>query len=104
MAEDTAALLIHLGISNADLMGWSDGGQLALRLASTHPELVRRVVASGVAFGATVEDETQLGPQKEFAKVAARMFPKGREEITTESPRTDPVTGPVFAEKAWVIG
>jgi len=53
MTEDTAALLVQLGISNADVVGWSDGGQLALRLAFTHPELVRRVVASGVGLGAT---------------------------------------------------
>jgi len=33
------------------VIGWSDGGQLALRLAFTHPELVRRVVASGVGLG-----------------------------------------------------
>jgi pimeloyl-ACP methyl ester carboxylesterase len=53
MAEDTAALLVHLGIPNVEVIGWSDGGQLALRLAFTHPELVRRVVASGVGLGAT---------------------------------------------------
>src|ERR1700691_4797904 len=53
MTEDTAALLVQLGIQNADVVGWSDGGQLALRLAFTHPELVRRVVASGVGLGAT---------------------------------------------------
>jgi pimeloyl-ACP methyl ester carboxylesterase len=51
MAEDTAALLEKLGVSNADFIGWSDGGQLALRLAFTHPKLVHRVVASGVAIG-----------------------------------------------------
>jgi len=53
IAEDTAALLVHLGIRNADLVGWSDGGQVALRLAFTHPELVRRVVVSGVGLGPT---------------------------------------------------
>ncbi len=52
MTEDTAALLVKLGVQNADVVGWSDGGQLALRLAFTHPELVRRVVASGVGLGA----------------------------------------------------
>lgn len=51
MAEDTTALLAKLGVARADFIGWSDGGQLALRLAFTHPELVRKVVASGVALG-----------------------------------------------------
>jgi pimeloyl-ACP methyl ester carboxylesterase len=59
MAEDTAALLVQLGIQNADVVGWSDGGQLALRLAFTHPELVRRAVASGVGLGAVTPQMQQ---------------------------------------------
>jgi pimeloyl-ACP methyl ester carboxylesterase len=59
MTEDTAALLVQLGIQNADVVGWSDGGQLALRLAFTHPELVRRVVASGVGLGAVTPQMQQ---------------------------------------------
>lgn len=51
MAEDTAALLAMLGVESADFVGWSDGGQLALRLAFTHPTLVRKVVVSGVMLG-----------------------------------------------------
>ena len=51
MTEDTAALLHTLKVENADIVGWSDGGQIALRLAAMHPDLVRRVVASGVGFG-----------------------------------------------------
>jgi pimeloyl-ACP methyl ester carboxylesterase len=51
MTEDTAALLTALKVENADIVGWSDGGQIALRLAAFHPSLVRRVVASGVGFG-----------------------------------------------------
>jgi len=47
MADDTAALLAHLGIPRADLVGWSDGGIIALLIAVRHPERVRRVVASG---------------------------------------------------------
>ena len=48
MAEDASAFLVQLGIRNADLVGSSDGGQIALRLAFTHPNLARRVVVSGV--------------------------------------------------------
>jgi pimeloyl-ACP methyl ester carboxylesterase len=48
MMEDTAALLKVLKLKNVDVVGFSDGGILALMLAVRHPELVRRLVISGV--------------------------------------------------------
>jgi pimeloyl-ACP methyl ester carboxylesterase len=48
MADDTAALLASQGIGPADLVGWSDGGIVALLIARRHPERVRRVAVSGV--------------------------------------------------------
>jgi pimeloyl-ACP methyl ester carboxylesterase len=48
MMEDTAALLQHLDLKQVDVVGFSDGGILALMLAIRHPELVRRLVVSGV--------------------------------------------------------
>ncbi len=48
MMDDTAALLRHLHLTNVDVVGFSDGGILALMLAVRHPELVRRLVISGV--------------------------------------------------------
>jgi|HubBroStandDraft_1064217.scaffolds.fasta_scaffold126580_1 pimeloyl-ACP methyl ester carboxylesterase len=84
MSEDTAALLAQLGIQSADIVGWSDGGQLALRLAFTHPELVRRVVASGVGLGAVTPQEQRailaLSPDRWSAQVRdeyARISPDG---------------------------
>jgi pimeloyl-ACP methyl ester carboxylesterase len=47
MAEDTAALLTKLGLGPVDVVGHSDGGNVALLLARYHPELVRRLVISG---------------------------------------------------------
>ena len=47
MAKDTADLLRSLNVSNADFIGWSDGGILALLIARYNPELVHRLVASG---------------------------------------------------------
>jgi pimeloyl-ACP methyl ester carboxylesterase len=47
MANDTAELLKQLDLQNADIVGWSDGGIVALVLAIRHLELVRRVVVSG---------------------------------------------------------
>lgn len=48
MMEDTAALLLHLDLGHVDIIGFSDGGILALMLAIRHPELVRRLIVSGV--------------------------------------------------------
>jgi pimeloyl-ACP methyl ester carboxylesterase len=48
MMEDTAALLRKLKLKHVDVVGFSDGGILALMLAVRHPELVRRLVISGV--------------------------------------------------------
>ncbi len=46
MAEDVAALMEHLGIAQADIVGYSMGGSLTLLLAMRHPERVRKVVAA----------------------------------------------------------
>jgi pimeloyl-ACP methyl ester carboxylesterase len=48
MMEDTAELLRMLNLRRVDVVGFSDGGILALMLAVRHPELVRRLVISGV--------------------------------------------------------
>jgi pimeloyl-ACP methyl ester carboxylesterase len=48
MMEDTAELLKMLKLQHVDVVGFSDGGILALMLAVRHPELVRRLVISGV--------------------------------------------------------
>ena len=48
MMEDTATLLELLKLKHADIVGFSDGGILALMLAVRHPELVGRLVISGV--------------------------------------------------------
>src|SRR5450631_3089031 len=48
MMDDTAALLRALNLQHVDIVGFSDGGILALMLAVRHPELVRRLVISGV--------------------------------------------------------
>lgn len=48
MLDDTVALLQQLRLKHVDVVGFSDGGILALMLAVRHPELVRRLVISGV--------------------------------------------------------
>ncbi len=48
MMQDTAALLQQLKLRHVDVIGFSDGGILALMLALRHPDMVRRAVISGV--------------------------------------------------------
>jgi pimeloyl-ACP methyl ester carboxylesterase len=44
MADDVAALIEHLGLENADVLGYSLGGGVALQTAIRHPEVVRKLV------------------------------------------------------------
>jgi pimeloyl-ACP methyl ester carboxylesterase len=44
MADDVAALMHHLGIAQADVVGYSMGGTTGLQLAIRHSELVRKLV------------------------------------------------------------
>jgi pimeloyl-ACP methyl ester carboxylesterase len=44
MADDIGALIARLGPGPVDVMGYSLGGEVALRTAIQHPQLVRRLV------------------------------------------------------------
>ncbi len=50
MADDIAALMTHLEIERADVMGYSLGGGVALRIAVRHPDMVRKLVLVSIAF------------------------------------------------------
>lgn len=50
MAEDVRALLDHLGLPRADIMGYSMGGRIAAVLALAHPQRVRSAVLGGLGI------------------------------------------------------
>ncbi|MEV7673818.1 alpha/beta fold hydrolase [Streptomyces sp. NPDC000963] len=50
MADDTVAFLERVVGGPAHLVGWSDGGVVALLVAAARPDLVRRVVVIGANF------------------------------------------------------
>jgi len=50
MAEDVRALIDHLGIPRADVMGYSMGARIAAFLALAHPDRVRGVVLGGLGI------------------------------------------------------
>ena len=50
MAEDVRALLDHLGLGRADVMGYSMGARITAFLALAHPERVRSAVLGGLGI------------------------------------------------------
>ena len=46
-AQDTTALLRHLGIEQADFFGYSSGGAVALEIALRFPALARKLIIAG---------------------------------------------------------
>jgi pimeloyl-ACP methyl ester carboxylesterase len=50
MAEDVRALLDHLGLERADVMGYSMGARICAFLALAHPDRVRNVVLGGLGI------------------------------------------------------
>jgi pimeloyl-ACP methyl ester carboxylesterase len=84
MAEDTVALLSHLGVERADLFGYSMGSAVALEIAIEHPDRVRKLVLASVAYEVAgmhpglLEGINELRPedlvgtqwQEEYARIA----------------------------------
>ena len=50
MADDVAALLDHLGIQRADVMGYSMGARITAYLALNHPARVRSAILGGLGI------------------------------------------------------
>jgi len=50
MADDVRALLDHLGLARADVMGYSMGARITAFFASAHPTRLRRAVLGGLGI------------------------------------------------------
>lgn len=51
MAGDVRALMDHLGIARADLMGYSMGGRITAYLAAHDPQRLRSAILGGIGMG-----------------------------------------------------
>lgn len=52
MADDVLAVMDALGVTAAAIVGWSDGGEIALDLAVHHPERVSKLFVFGANYDA----------------------------------------------------
>jgi pimeloyl-ACP methyl ester carboxylesterase len=74
MADDVAALLEHLGIDEADVVGYSLGGGVALQTAVKYPEKVRRLVAASANIRRDAIYPDMLGQQEQVGAAAAEFM------------------------------
>ncbi|MDX2266125.1 MAG: alpha/beta fold hydrolase [Hyphomicrobiales bacterium] len=81
MAEDARALLDHLGVERADVIGYSMGARIATFLAIAHPARVRRLVIGGLGINLVV-GVGGAGP------IAAALLADKPEDVTNDAARS----------------
>jgi pimeloyl-ACP methyl ester carboxylesterase len=82
MAEDVRALLDHLGLARADVMGYSMGARIAAFLAVNYPARVRALVlgglgirlVDGVGLSTTIADALEARSLAETRDPTGRIF------------------------------
>jgi len=74
LADDVAALIGHLGLEQADVLGYSLGGAVALRTAIQHPTCVRRLVLVAIPCKRGGNHPDVLAAMDQFSPAAAEMM------------------------------
>ena len=120
LADDVAALLDHLKIPSADLIGYSMGGGVAMQCAIRHPDKVRKVVVISSTFrsdgavkeavdaipkltaddfkGSPIEVEyKKLSPTPdEFPSFVKRLLATASKEVDFGADKLKATTAPMF--------
>ncbi|ANH82105.1 alpha/beta hydrolase [Niabella ginsenosidivorans] len=86
MADDYAALLTAMHIPSAYVLGWSDGGIIALELAMRHPDKVLKLASSGANLWA---DSVGLRPDVWLEGVEEYQSWQKRLPLTDVNDRND---------------
>jgi pimeloyl-ACP methyl ester carboxylesterase len=101
MADDTAALIEHLGLDRVDVFGYSMGGGIAFRLAVQRPELVRKLVVAAVyTSGAGAYPEIVSG----MKTLSPEAFAGSPMETSYLAVAPKPEDWPVLVEKIKAMG
>ncbi|MEY9926256.1 pimeloyl-ACP methyl ester carboxylesterase [Catenulispora sp. GP43] len=74
LGDDVAALIKHLGLGRADVMGYSFGGGVALRCGIQHPDAVRKLVVVSFPFRLDGFYEDVRAQQRQMSPEAAAFM------------------------------
>lgn len=96
MADDTAALVRRLGHDNADVLGYSMGGGVALQIAIRHPGVVRRLVVASATF---TSDGMRAEALAMFPSITPEMFAGSPIETAYRETAPDPDAFPTLVAK-----
>lgn len=101
MARDTIAFMEALAIGPAHIVGWSDGGYVAMELALARPDLVRRLVLVGTAANAEgYTAETREGNEHLTPDSLAPFVRKAYDRLSPDGPEHFPIVFEKLA-KVW---
>ena len=79
MAEDVNAFLNRLHLKKVNIIGWSDGGNIALILAMNHPDKVKKMAIMGTVLynnNESVTEKTNELLHKQVKAMEAKGVPK----------------------------
>jgi len=81
MAEDARALLDHLGVARADVMGYSMGARITAFLAMAHPDRVRSAIFGGLGVN-------MVRPMAGTGPIAAALEAPSIDDVASATART----------------
>ena len=110
MAEDTAAVIEKLGLGPVDVVGQSDGANIALLLARDHPALVRRLVLASGNLRAGYDAQelerrrswTAAQVEDNLHRMSAHLPPRFQSEHVAVAP-DGPAHWDVLLRKSWQL-
>ncbi|MCY1080711.1 alpha/beta fold hydrolase [Archangium lansingense] len=98
--DDAAALLRALKVERADVMGYSQGGGVALQLAVRHPTLVNKLVSLSATYR---KDGWYPAVFKAIEGLSAKMFAGSPVEVAFKKHTADPKAFEAYIEKMKVL-
>ena len=99
-ADDAAALLRALEVERADVMGYSQGGGVALQLALRHPQLVDKLVSLSATYR---KDGWYPSVMQALEGLSATAFAGSPVEKAFREHTSDPTAFDAYVEKMRVL-